>query len=166
MREPSPPSGAKVRLTDLFQEKQIEPPAGVPRPEGDRLNPVQALMDEKEALLAENAGLKARLQELSTQGSALVQARFDQAVAALKTGDPMDAIGLFQAVLIMAGPGEQSLTVKARINLAVAYDSLGFTGRAIRVLEDVAAAHPDNRIAASNLSLLKARAARPSTTET
>lgn len=153
------PSAMGIRLTDLFRDKRIGAPSGE-----TESTEVSQLRRQVDTLVAETARQEQERQALAAEVTDLREAlaqqpqkAFDQAVAALKSGDSLEAAGLFQVVTHLSTDPDDSLSIKARINLAVAWARLGFPDRAVAVLKAVLAAEPENPTAAANLAFLEDR---------
>ena len=93
--------------------------------------------------------LQKNASENTTMPDFSVQELMASAVKALKEEDPIKAIGLIQAILLL-----EPDHIKAKINLGVVYAQLGEESRAIDIFRQVIDQDPDNTTANKNLDIL------------
>lgn len=79
-----------------------------------------------------------------------LEALFERGLTALKDDQPEEALEWLAAVAAL-----DPHHIKARINLAVVFADLGFSGKARRLLEQVLNLAPDHALARHNLKLLQ-----------
>jgi Tfp pilus assembly protein PilF len=145
----------KTSLADLLTQKNITvPPAPEDEARFHRLEQENRMLKDQLAYFrAERASLQQRT-ESRTAGPVIdAEAWLQKAVTELKSGNPIDALGLLRAILMFC-PGH----IRAMLNLAVAYSELDMESRAMETLHTVLVLEPGNTTAIRNMDILKERA--------
>ena len=149
------PNRMKTSLADLLARKHIPV---LPAPNDDAY--LRQLEQENRTLEDQLARLRANFEALRQQADSRIagpacdtEELFRSAVAELQSGNPIDALGLLQAILILC-PGH----IRAMLNLAVVYAELDLESRAVETLHAVLLRDPGNITARRNLNILMEQA--------
>lgn len=141
----------KTSLADLLARKNIPLPM---MPDDDER--FRHLEQENQKLKDQMASLRAEVEQLrQITDSRIAEPVFDaedlfqRAVTELKSGNPIDALGLLQAILILC-----PCHIRAMLNLAVVYSELDLEARAMETLHAVLLLDPGNTTARRNMDIL------------
>ena len=145
------PNRMKTSLADLLARKHIPV---LPAPNDDAH--LRQLAQENRTLKDQLANLRSTVEALRQQADSRIagpacdtEELFRRAVAELQSGNPIDALGLLQAILILC-PGH----IRAMLNLAVVYSELELEARAMETLHAVLMLDPGNTTARRNMDIL------------
>jgi predicted Zn-dependent protease len=145
----------KSSLADLLVQKHISVP--LKSDDEDRFNLLEqenrALKDQVNRLQTEIEQLHHRYNDPIAQPGIDTESLFQQAVTELKSGNPIDALGLLQAIVILC-PGH----IRAMLNLAVVYAEMDMESRAMEMLKAVLLRDPNNATAQRNMNILMKQA--------
>jgi hypothetical protein len=145
----------KTSLADLLAQKIIPGPL-IPE-DDDRFHLLEQenreLKDQAVLLRAEVEQLRQIIDSRIAEQLFDAEVLFQRAVTELKSGNPIDALGLLQAILILC-PGH----IRAMLNLAVVYAELDQESRAVETLHAVLLLDPGNITARRNLNILTEQA--------
>jgi cell division septum initiation protein DivIVA len=145
----------KTSLAELLVQKNIP----VPLMPGDDVR-FHHLAQENRELKDRMVSLRAEVEQLrqisdSRTAEPVIDTEelFQKAVTDLKSGSPVDALGLLQTILIVC-PGH----IRAMLNLSVVYAGLNLESRAMKTLHAVLMLDPDNTTARRNMDILMEQA--------
>ena len=154
-RKKTEPNRIKTSLADLLVQKNI--PIPLTRDDDERLH---YLEQENRRLKDQMAGVRAEIEQLQKNAesrpaeSAIdTEELFQRAVAGLKSGNPIEVMGMLEAIVIIR-PGH----IRAMLNLAVVYAELDLRPRAMETLHAVLLLDPGNTTALRNMDILMKQA--------
>jgi hypothetical protein len=149
------PNRMKTSLADLLAQKNIPLPL-IPD-DDERFRHLEQenrmLKDQLALLRAESGRLREKTGSWTTEPVIDTEELFRRAVAELKSENPIIALGLLQAIVILC-PGH----IRAMLNLAVVYAEMDQEFRAMETLRAVLVLDPDNATARWNMNILKEQA--------
>ncbi len=141
----------KTSLADLLTQKIIPVPL---MPDDDVR--FHHLEQENREMKDQMVSLRAEVEQLRQIADSRIaepvidtEELFQRAVTELKFGNPIDALGLLQAILILC-PGH----IRAMLNVAVVYSELDQESRAMETLHAVLMLDPGNTTARRNMDIL------------
>lgn len=150
-RKKTEPNRMKTSLADLLAQKII--PAPLMTDDDVRFHHLE---QENREMKDQVALLRAEVEQLQQIADCRIaepvigiEELFQRAVTELKSGNPIDALGLSQAILILC-PGH----IRTMLNLAVVYSELDLDSRAMETLHAVLMLDPGNTTARRNIDIL------------
>ncbi len=145
----------KSSLADLLVQKNISVPL-----KSDDEDRFRLLEKENRTLKDQVMRLQTGIEQLhhkrddqSDEPDIDTESLFQRAVAQLKSGNAIDALGLLQAIVILC-PGH----IRAMLNLAVVYAEMEMESRAMEMLKAVLLRDPNNATALRNMNILMKQA--------